>query len=533
MKPKLLNQVSPTSAANDEIVLFDGDSGYKIKKSSITVTDVQKAVANTAPTEAHMSNENIHLTPTEKTNIIDGVTNSNTHIADTTLHISELDRVTWNNKETPAGAQVKANAVQTNLDAHINNGNAHITVEDRNIWNDKYTRAEIDNKMSGFTTNTFWKPAVSSYSKIATTYPKPEDGWTVVVTDDDITYRYDGVKWIAISANSIPLATSNLDGKMSKEDKYKLDTIQSGANYYVHPSDDKTRHVTDTQISNWDNKASTATATTTYNGLMSTADKIKLNSLSVHPLTHPASIIEEDSTHRFITDTERSVWNAKAQSTVVTTTENGLMSYADKVKLNGIETNANKYTHPTTHPATIIVEDSSHRFITDTERTLWNEKASSAIATVIANGLMSKEDKTKLNTVNEYANKNVQVDWSVTDTGSDAFIKNKPTALPANGGTAEAANKLTTARSISLTGNVTGTATFDGSANVSITTTVQPSAVVSSKLNNYAIATSVGTLSTNDTINTALGKLEKRVYDIEGEIAGALAAVNQLTALLA
>lgn len=34
------------------------------------------------------------------------------------------------------------------------------------------------------------------------------------------------------------------------------------------------------------------------------------------------------------------------------------------------------------------------------------------------------------------AEQNVQSDWSVTDTGSDAFIKNKPSSLPANGGNA-------------------------------------------------------------------------------------------------
>lgn len=35
------------------------------------------------------------------------------------------------------------------------------------------------------------------------------------------------------------------------------------------------------------------------------------------------------------------------------------------------------------------------------------------------------------------AEANVQSDWNVSDTGSDAFIKNKPTSLPANGGNAD------------------------------------------------------------------------------------------------
>ena len=47
----------------------------------------------------------------------------------------------------------------------------------------------------------------------------------------------------------------------------------------------------------------------------------------------------------------------------------------EKAKLAGIEEGANKYTHPATHAATMIVEDATHRFATDTEKTAWNAKA--------------------------------------------------------------------------------------------------------------------------------------------------------------
>ena len=40
---------------------------------------------------------------------------------------------------------------------------------------------------------------------------------------------------------------------------------------------------------------------------------------------------------------------------VVTDVNNGLMSKDDKIKLDGIEANANKYIHPTTHDAIMIV----------------------------------------------------------------------------------------------------------------------------------------------------------------------------------
>lgn len=63
--------------------------------------------------------------------------------------------------------------------------------------------------------------------------------------------------------------------------------------------------------------------------------------------THPASIIIQDTNNRFVSDTEKANWNAKASTAVATTTANGLMSSTDKSKLDGIANNANNYVHPT------------------------------------------------------------------------------------------------------------------------------------------------------------------------------------------
>ena len=79
----------------------------------------------------------------------------------------------------------------------------------------------MDNKFSALETKLDWKEAVETFADIAKTYPNPEDGWTVNVKDEDVTYRYTGNEWVAISANSIPLATKDLDGRMSKTDKEK------------------------------------------------------------------------------------------------------------------------------------------------------------------------------------------------------------------------------------------------------------------------------------------------------------------------
>lgn len=41
---------------------------------------------------------------------------------------------------------------------------------------------------------------------------------------------------------------------------------------------------------------------------------------------------------------------------------------AYKEKLDGIQDHANNYTHPSTHPATIIVQDTNHKFCTESEK---------------------------------------------------------------------------------------------------------------------------------------------------------------------
>lgn len=65
---------------------------------------------------------------------------------------------------------------------------------------------------------------------------------------------------------------------------------------------------------------------------------------------------------------------------------------ADKDKLSGIEAGANAYTHPSSHPASMITEDSTHRFATDAEKTAWSGKADLVSGKVPASQLPSYVD---------------------------------------------------------------------------------------------------------------------------------------------
>lgn len=80
-----------------------------------------------------------------------------------------------------------------------------------------------------------------------------------------------------------------------------------------------------------------------------------------------ASFITQDATHRFVSDTEKATWNAKVGSVTDTTAGDG------KIEVDGEEMVV--YTHPETHAATMITEDATHRFVSDTEKAAWNAKA--------------------------------------------------------------------------------------------------------------------------------------------------------------
>jgi hypothetical protein len=206
-------------------------------------------------------------------------------------------------------------------------------------------------------------------------------------------------------------------------------------------------------------KANTEVATQSTDGFMSSADKTKLDGVAagannyVHPASHPASMVTEDSSHRFTTDAEKNTWNAKASTAIATQSVNGLMSSTDKAKLDGVAAGANNYTHPASHPASIITEDSLHRFTTDTEKSTWNAKASTAIATQSANGLMSSTDKAKLDGVAAGANNYVH-----PASHSASMITGLPTSLPTNGGNADTVDgfhlTLSTTIPTTLTNNV-------------------------------------------------------------------------------
>lgn len=330
--------------------------------------------------------------------------------------VTDTEKTTWNNKANTTLATTTTNGLMSSAD--------------KTKLDNSYIKTEVDNAISTAVNNlingspgaldtllelatamgndpnfatTVTNSLATKVDKITGKGLSAEDFTTALLTklngiSTGAEVNQNAVQSLqAVTSGGVAIGTATATGKtdtIQLKEGSNIDITVSGkvltinnTYSYTHPDshlatmitqDATHRFVTDTEKSTWNGKANTTVATTGANGLMSSADKTKLDGIATgannytHPTTHSATMITEDTTHRFVTDTEKSTWNGKAGTSIATTTANGLMSSSDKVKLNGVETGANKYTHPPTHEATMIVEDTTHRFVTDDEKTAWN-----------------------------------------------------------------------------------------------------------------------------------------------------------------
>lgn len=149
-------------------------------------------------------------------------------------------------------------------------------------------------------------------------------------------------------------------------------------------------------------------ATISKDGLMGAADKTKLNSSYTSAQVDAAiskAVNDLMNGAPSALDTLKELAEAMGNDpNFATTLTNRLATKVDKVtgkglstedfttallsKLNGIATGANNYVHPSSHPASIMVQDATHRFATDTEKSSWNSRTRKYSAT-IGNGSLT------------------------------------------------------------------------------------------------------------------------------------------------
>lgn len=263
-------------------------------------------------------------------------------------------------------------------------------------------------------------------------------------------------------------------------EKTKLAGIAAGANNYTHPA----THPPAIIAQDANNRFMTDTERTKLAGIEANANKY------IHPTAHAPSIITQDASSRFVSDTEKAAWNNKVDKVTGKGLSTEDYTTAEKTKLAGIAAGAQVNTVTSvagkTGAVTLAKNDVGLGSVDNTSdaskpvSTAQQAALNGKVDKVTGKGLSAEDyttaEKTKLagiaagaqvNTVTSVAGKT----GAVTLTKANVGLGNVDNTADSTKSVASAA-KLTTARTISLTGAVTGSVSFDGSGNASIATSV-------------------------------------------------------------
>lgn len=151
-------------------------------------------------------------------------------------------------------------------------------------------------------------------------------------------------------------ATQTSDGYMSSGDKAKLDGIEANANLYVHPDTHAASMITGlsdvaqsgsyNDLTDRPTIPTIPTALPADGGNADTLDGYHAAYFASGQHNHDAVYAPANHTHDYA-----ATYHTHEKAT---TSEAGFMSAEDKTKLNGIASGANNYTHPASHPASMI-----------------------------------------------------------------------------------------------------------------------------------------------------------------------------------
>jgi hypothetical protein len=148
-----------------------------------------------------------------------------------------------------------------------------------------------------------------------------------------------------------------------------------------------------------------------------------------------------------------------------TSVANGYMTSTYAAKLDGIAASANNYSHPANHAPSIITQDASNRFVTDTEKSTWNGKQAAgtyATGTGTASGTNTGDEtlatiKTKLGITTLSGSNTGDQTLPTTLPASDVYAWAKAAAKPSY-----AQNEISSAALSATTGTFSGAITSTG-----------------------------------------------------------------------
>lgn len=321
-------------------------------------------------------------------------------------------------------------------------------------------KAELENTMNEIYQGIVWKPTVPTFDDLRTHYPDAKDGWSATVGDTNITYQYDEETdtWFPTSINALPLATSEIDGLMSQEDKTKLDTIEEGAEKNLTAQE-------------------TLALIKSVDGVGSGLDA------DLFQGRKPDTFADKEHNHD-------GVYYKKSEINLLLN---------EKAPKSHVHTKEQITDFEHTHLATEIIEDENRRFITDIERTNWND-ANNKKHTHSNKTVLDQVTQTSLDAWNTVTNKVDKVEGKgLSDENYTLAEKNKLAGI------ADGATKNDTDANLKNRANHTGTQPASTISDFS-------NAVKNTVLVGLSTATNA-VITTADTVISALGKLQKQISD--------------------
>lgn len=373
----------------------------------------------------------------------------------------------------------KANS--SDLTSHTGNTTVHITSTERNNWNAAKTHANSAHAPSNAEENQ------NAFSNVVV------NGTTISADTKTDTLTF-------VAGNNVTITPDATGDSI---------TISSANTVYTHPTSAGNKHIpaggSSGQILRWsadgtavwgsDNNTTYSNATQTTSGLMSDIDKTKLDGIAdganKYVLPSAGTSLGGVKTGGDVTISSGVITVNDDSHNHIISNIDGLQSALDAKAASGHDHNSVYYTetevdtllsgkantshgthvsYSTTAPvmdgtASVgtagTVARSDHKHPTDTSRA--SQTDLDALETVVS----GKANSSHTHTISNITNLQSTLDGKAASSHTHNYAGSSSA-----GGVATSASKLATARTISLTGDVSGSTSFDGSGNVSITTTV-------------------------------------------------------------
>jgi hypothetical protein len=181
-----------TEAVNEAVI----NANSAVLNAETAITNAKNA-ASSANTAAANASEKA-----ESAKSASDLANKKAELAD--LAASTANTAAASVNTSISNAQI---ATQQALDAAVN-ADEKASLADKSAASANIMKELISNE-----TLKIYKPYVNTYEDIFTTYPAPENGWSVVTKDSGVEWRYNGTSWINIGLGvSIDIATESKTG---------------------------------------------------------------------------------------------------------------------------------------------------------------------------------------------------------------------------------------------------------------------------------------------------------------------------------